>query len=57
MADCPKVRFEDHTFWNDCKYICTVTGKKMSVDDPKVKHMCKCEYGEEYRDCPIYKDC
>lgn len=54
--DCPKVKFDGHTWYSDSKYICTLTGMCMDVDDARVKYMCKAEYGEEYRKCPIYKD-
>ncbi len=56
MAQCPRLKFEEHTFWSDCKYICSVTGISMSVDDPKVKHVCNLDYGYEYEKCQIYKD-
>lgn len=57
MARCPKLEFDgEHTFYGDCKYICGLTGMEMSVDDPKVKHMCKLDYGYEYENCPIYKN-
>ncbi len=59
MARCPKLDYESNTIFGNYgdKYICTVTGQKMDVDDAKVKHMCKVDYGENYRDCPIYQDC
>lgn len=50
MASCPKLEYESN------KYICTVTGMRMDSDDPKVKHVCKPDYGEEYKKCHIYKD-
>lgn len=58
MARCPKLDYESRTYIGNChdKYICTLTGMKMDLDDPKVKNMCKVDYGEEYRKCPIYKD-
>jgi len=58
MARCPKLEYESNSLFGNSgdKYICTITGKKMNVDDPKVKYMCKQDYGEEYKDCPIYKD-
>lgn len=56
MADCPRVKFDGSSTWySDCHYICSFTGASMDVDDPKVKCMCKAEYGEEYRKCPIYQ--
>lgn len=56
MADCPRVRFDDSSTWySDCGFICSFTGQRMGVDDPKVKYVCKAEYGEEYKKCPIYQ--
>lgn len=58
MARCPKLDWESSgSLFGDDKFICTVTGVKMDEDDPKVKHLCKVDYGENYRDCPVYKDC
>lgn len=57
MARCPKLDYESNSLFgttND-KYICTITGIKMYVDDPKVKYVCNPDYGECYLDCPIYK--
>lgn len=58
MARCPKLDYESNSFFGnyDDKYICKVTGMRMGVNDPKVKHVCKPDYGEEYKKCPIYKD-
>lgn len=57
MARCPRLDYESHSYFGNSgdEYICTVTGMRMRVDDPKVKHVCKRDYGEEYRNCPIYK--
>jgi len=57
MARCPKLDFDgDHAFYSDCWFICTLTGVRMDPYDIKVKSLCKTEYGEQYRDCPIYKN-
>ena len=50
MARCPKLDFENHGGISmiDDKYICTLTGMKMDVDNNKVKFFCNAEYGEEY---------
>lgn len=58
MARCPKLDYESNTLfgnYDDC-YICKVTNKRMSVDSATVKYTCKPDYGEEYRNCPIYKN-
>jgi hypothetical protein len=28
----------------------------MDVDDPKVKYTCKADYGDNYKDCEVYKN-
>ena len=58
MARCPYLDYESHSIFGNSSdlYICKLTGKKMSVDDTKVKYTCKPDYGEEYRSCQIYKD-
>ena len=37
-------------------YICKLCNKQFAVDDLQVKYTCKAEYGDEYKNCPIYKD-
>lgn len=58
MSRCPKLDYEDNTIFgnNDDKYICLLTGMKMDVDSSKVKYVCKADYGDEYKQCPIYRD-
>ena len=56
MARCPKLEFDgSSTFYNDCKYICSLTRQQFSVDSAQVKYTCKPEYGENYKTCDIYK--
>lgn len=57
MSDCPYIDYDSRTIFGnyDDKYICKVTGIEMDVDSTKVKHICK-GYGDEYKNCPIYKD-
>lgn len=57
MARCPKLDYESNGYFGNSsdKYICTVTGVKMYVDDPKVSCLCKTEYGEAYQQCPVYQ--
>lgn len=40
----------------DLSYRCKFSGQIMEFYDPKVKYVCKAEYGEEYKQCPIYQD-
>lgn len=37
-------------------YVCKVCNKQFPPDDLHVKYVCKAEYGEEYKNCPIYKE-
>ena len=57
MARCPRLDYESNSLFGNSndKYICKVTGEKMHVDDPKVKTLCKVEYGENFKRCPIYQ--
>lgn len=56
MARCPKLVFDgDHSFYSDCKFICSLTGIEMEPDNLRLNNMCKTDYGEQYYDCPIYK--
>lgn len=59
MARCPYLDYESSgALWGNSgdKYICKLTGAQMDVDSLKVKHMCKVDYGEEYKCCPVYKE-
>lgn len=58
MARCPKLDYESNSYFGNSsdKYICKVTGKRMDVDDPKVKEVCNRDYGEEYKTCQIYRN-
>ncbi len=57
MARCPRLDYDSRTVFGnyDDAYICSVTGMRMNVNDPKLSSVCKCDYGEAYRNCPIYK--
>lgn len=56
MSRCPKLDYESNSIFGNSgdKYICKLTGKLMDVDDPKVEHVCKADYGDEYKKCDIY---
>lgn len=58
MARCPYLDYESNSFFGNSndKYLCKLCGKQMYVDDPQVKYTCKADYGENYRDCSVYKD-
>lgn len=57
MSDCPHLRYESNSYFGNSsdKYICKLACKQMDVDSSVVKYTCKA-YGEEYKNCPIYKD-
>lgn len=40
----------------DLSYRCKLSGQIFESYDPKVKYVCDAEYGEEYKQCPIYRD-
>ncbi|MBO4787479.1 MAG: hypothetical protein J5531_01105 [Lachnospiraceae bacterium] len=58
MARCPYLDYESGSYLHSAydKYICKACRKEMDKDDSQVKYVCKAEYGEEYKNCPIYKD-
>lgn len=58
MARCPYLDYESNSFFGNSsdKYICKLSGQEMYVDDVKVKYTCKCDNGDCYEKCPIYKD-
>ncbi|MDD6658873.1 MAG: hypothetical protein PUE60_02230 [Eubacteriales bacterium] len=57
MSRCPKLDYESNTIIGNSsdRYICTVTGMKMYVDDPKVECVCKGSNDAYYR-CSIYEN-
>lgn len=57
MARCPHLDYESRSYFvnSDDKYICKLNGRKMDIDDITVKTLCKVDYGENYRNCPVYK--
>jgi len=58
MARCPKLDYESNSLFGTSsdKYICTVTGQKMDIDDKKVKYVCNPSSGYDYEQCQIYRD-
>lgn len=55
MARCPYLDYES-TGWASSQgnYICKICKRCISEDE--VKNKCKVDYGEYYKDCPIYKN-
>ena len=59
MARCYYLEYESKGFFssaNDYYYCKLCPMKRMEINDPQVKYICKPEYGEEYKKCPIYKE-
>ena len=55
MARCPYLGWEERgLFASQCDYYCEICKKYLS--DSEVKYKCKVDYGENYKDCPIYKN-
>lgn len=40
----------------DLSYRCKLSGQIFESYDPKVKYVCDAEYGDEYKQCSIYRD-
>ncbi len=55
MARCPHLEYDDR---GPCEsqgnYYCDICGKELS--DSEVKDKCKTDYGDQYEECPIYKN-
>ncbi|WP_029071005.1 hypothetical protein [Kandleria vitulina] len=58
MSRCPFLDYESNSYFGNSndKYKCELTCQKMDVDDPKVKYTCKADYGDNYKDCEVYKN-
>ncbi len=56
MARCPFLDYESNSFFGNSrdKFICKECGRQMDVDSSQVKYTCNAEYGDNYKDCPIY---
>lgn len=59
MARCYYLEYQSNGVFssaNDYYYCKLCPMKRMDSNDPQVKHICNPEWGEAYRECPIYKD-
>lgn len=58
MARCPYLDYEGPGLFytGDGEYICQKCDKHMDFDDKHVKYVCDAEYGDKYKDCPVYKN-
>lgn len=58
MARCPYLEFvgSGNIFAStESDYLCKLSGQTMDLYSQKVTYTCNCEYGEEYRNCSVYK--
>ena len=59
MARCPYLEFIGSTSpfsLSSDNYLCKLSGQTMDFYSEKVKYTCNREYGEEYYNCPVYKN-
>lgn len=59
MARCPFLEFIGSTnpfSSSEDNYLCKLCGQTMDFYSEKVKYTCNREYGEEYKNCPYYKN-
>ncbi len=58
MSRCPNLKLAHmmNGIFNNPIYFCSLSEQKIESYDPKVKYVCDAEYGEEYKQCPIYQD-
>lgn len=56
MARCPYLDYESSgPFVSQGCYICKACGRQMDFDSTQVKHTCNPDYGENYKDCSVYR--
>jgi len=54
MARCPYLEYESRgALFSQGDYYCDLCKKRLK--EPEVKNKCNPDYGEEYKDCPVYK--
>lgn len=55
MARCPYLDYESTgLLYSQGNYICKLCYRRISENE--VKGKCKVDYGEYYKDCPIYRN-
>lgn len=55
MARCPYLEYDNRGPWSSQgDYYCDLC--KKNLNDSEVKYKCNPDYGDEYENCPIYKD-
>lgn len=58
MAQCYYLDYISRGFFSSSNdtYVCKLCKKQFKPDDPQIKYTCKAEYGEEYKNCPVYQE-
>ncbi|MBR6826412.1 MAG: hypothetical protein IKM59_07690 [Oscillospiraceae bacterium] len=58
MAQCYYLDYISRGFFSSSNdtYVCKLCKKQFKPDDPQIKYTCKAKYGEEYKNCPVYKE-
>ena len=55
MARCPYLEYESTGFlYSQGNFYCKECGKQLTENE--IKYKCKTEYGEDYKQCPVYKN-
>ncbi len=55
MARCPYLEYESRgALFSQGNYYCDLCKKCLS--DSEVKYKCNPDYGEDYKNCPVYKN-
>ncbi len=57
MSRCPHLEYKDTSYLFGFREYCEITGVEVgnNYDQVKVKALCKNEYRDCYRDCPLYQ--
>lgn len=58
MARCYYLEYKSRGFLSSSndKYYCKLCGREFDPNSTQVKYTCNSDYGENYKDCPVYKD-
>lgn len=58
MARCYYLEYKSRGFLSSSndKYYCKLCGREFDPNGTQVKYTCNSDYGENYKDCPVYKD-
>lgn len=58
MARCYYLDYKSNSLFGNSndRYVCKLCGQEFRVEDPQVKFTCNPEYGEKYKNCPVYQN-